>query len=353
MTYEEFENVDLGPLEELLADSDIAEIMINGLAGVFIEKKGRLTKTDVEFESEAELRAIIDNILAAVGAKIDEDTPIVDSRLPDGSRVNAVLRPIAFTGPALTIMKMAPSPLTWEQILGYGSINQKMLDFLKATVRARRNMVIAGGPMSGKTTVINALSEFIPADERIITVENRSELRLRHPHVVGMETRPADADGKGAVSLKDLIINAQRMRPDRIISGELNEGGIWDMLQAMSLGYQGSMLSMHGTSVLDVLERLEMMATLDTNLPLLYVRRKITQAVDLVSQQMQLDDGLRRIVTVAEVGNLENNVIQTHDIFRFEVTGEEDGRLLGEFRTTGYVPTFAHLLDLPAGFFEA
>lgn len=353
MTDSDFAGIDLQPIDPLLADPDVTEVMVNGMNGVYIEKNGQTIKTDVQFDNEAQIVNLIQRIVTPLGRTIDERSPIVDARLPDGSRVNAVIRPIALDGPALTLRKFSHMNLTWEQLIGFGSVNEKLVEFLRACVRARLNMVIAGGTNAGKTTIMNALSEFIPADERIVTAEVTAELFLRHGHVVAMETRPPDGDGLGEITITDLIVNAQRMRPDRIISGEVRGGEAWDMLQAMTLGYDGSMFTIHANNVRDVLERLETMSTATTSLPLLQIRAKIAQGVNLIVQQLLLQGGGRKIVTVTEVIGMKNNVIELQDIGRFEPTGKADGRIIGEFRLTGETPTFADRLELPDGFFEA
>ena len=353
MSNKDFENVDLSMLEPLLEDPNITEIMVNGTEAVYVEKAGKLIKTDVRFETEDEVLNVIQAIVGAIGREINERTPIVDARLPDGSRVNAVIRPVALVGPTLTLRKMAYGRhLTWENVLEYGSLDERVFAFLQACVRAKRNIVVSGGTASGKTTILNLLSELIPDDERIVTAEVMAELMLRHPHVVGMETRPADGDGKGEVTITELIVNAQRMRPNRIISGEVQGGEAWDMLKVMTMGYDGSMFTIHATNTQDAIERLEMMCTQASNLPLLQIRATIAQGIDIITQQNLLDPAGRRIVTIAEVLGLRNNVIETQDIFRFVPTGVADGKVVGEFRLTGYVPTFADQLRLGEGYFE-
>ncbi len=343
---------DLGPLEPLLADPAVTEIMVNGTTGVFVMREGQLARTDVQFESEDHILNVIRCITDPLGLALDARSPIVETRLSDGSRVNAVIAPIALAGPLLTIRKFRQFGLRWDQIVEYGSVDQRQVDFLRACVQARLGMVIGGGTSSGKTTVMNALTEFIPDTERVVTAEVSAELQLRNAHVVAMESRPPDADGRGAVTMTDLILNAQRMRPDRIITGEVQGSEAWDMLKVMTLGYDGSMFTIHADSPHDVLERLEMMCTVATNLPLLQIRARLAKAIDVITMQLQLKDGRRKLVSICEVVALKNNVIELQDIFRFEQSGEQDGRILGEFRPTGYRPTFAHKLDLPAAFFD-
>lgn len=345
------EGIDLGALKALLADPDVTEIMVNGMHGVFVEKKGQIVQTDISFENEAEIEDLIQRIVTPMGRAIDESRPIVDARLPDGSRVNAVIRPTALTGPTLTLRKFRKMDLTWEQLIGYGSVNQKLVDFLRASVQARVNMIVAGGTNSGKTTILNALSEFIPANERIVTAETTAELQLRHGHVIVLETRPPDSEGKGEITMTDLIVNAPRMRADRIISGEVRGGEAWDMLQVMASGFDGSMFTIHANNARDVLERLETMSTAATSLPLLQIRAKIAQGVQLIVQQQRMREGSRKIVAVTEVIGLKNNVIELQDIFRYEPSAEAEGRITGALRPTGEVPSFAQRLDLPADFF--
>ncbi|MCA9913766.1 MAG: CpaF family protein [Anaerolineae bacterium] len=351
MTKDAFDSIDFGLLEPLLADSDVMEIMVNSTEGVFVERRGKIEDAGVRFKDEEEIVTIAQQIARAVGREWDDRLPMIDVRLPDGSRMNIVLRPVAINGPLLTLRKMSHMDLTWKQLVQFGSVSPEIVTFLQAVVRGRCNLVMAGGTGSGKTTIINALSEFIPHDERVVTVEQLASLQLRHPHVIGLETRPADADCRGEVTLHDLVVNAQKMRPDRIISSDVRGVEAWQLLHVMSEGYDGSMFTIHATSVSDVLERLEMLSTAATNLPLLQIRTRIAQGIDVIAQQLRLRDGSRKIVAISEVVGLKNNVIETQDIFRFEVTGEKDGRIQGQFRKTGYVPSFANLLDLPQEFY--
>jgi len=352
MTKDAFAELDFGVLEPLLADPTVLEIMVNGTEGIFVEKRGKIEDAGVRFEEEDEIVYVAKQIAEAVGRVWDERLPMVDIRLPDGSRMNMVLRPVAINGPLMTLRKMVNMDLNWDQLLGYGSLSPEIMTFLQACIEGQCNLVMAGGTGSGKTTIINALSEFIPKDERIVTVEEIAMLQLRHPHVVGLETQPADVEGRGEVTMHDLVVNAQKMRPDRIISSDVKGAEAWQLLNVMSQGYDGSMFTIHATSVSDVLERLEMLATTATSLPLLQIRARIAQGIDVIAQQLRLRDGTRKIVAISEVVGLTNNVIETQDIFRFEVTGEEDGRIQGEFRKTGYVPTFAQRLNLPEDFFQ-
>lgn len=352
MNYENADvEFDLGPLEQLLKDPDVTEIMVNGTDAIYVEKHGELTKTELNFESEDAVLRTINSIIEPLGRWISEDAPIVDARLADGSRINAVIRPIALTGPTLTLRKTWNKPLSWDDLIKYGSVSKKPLEFLKACIIAKQNMIISGGTSSGKTTIINALSEFIPDTERIITAEVTAELRLRHGHVVVLETRPPNPNGKGEITMADLITNAQRMRPNRIISGEVRGAEAWDMLQAMTLGYDGSMFTIHATTPQDALERIEMMSTSATNLPLLQIRSKIATGVNIITQQNQLHDGSRKITYITEIIGMKNNVIETRDIFEFVQTGSKDGRIVGEFRLLAK-PTFANRLDLPNDFWN-
>ena len=343
--------IDLQPLEPLLEDPDVTEIMVNGLQGVYIYKNGQLVKTDVQFETEEQIVDLVHRIIAPLGRTIHTRSPIVDVRLSDGSRINAVIRPVALFGPTLTISKFLKYDLTWDQLIGFGSVTQQVVDFLRAAVEAKQNIIVAGGTNSGKTTILNALSEFIPHDERVVTAETTAQLFLRHPHVVAMETVPPDPDGNGEITMTDLIMNAQRMFASRIISSEVLGADAWDMLQAMSLGYEGSMFNIHANNVRDTLERLETMSTVATSLPLLSIRAKIAQAVDLIVQQLRLKDGSRKIVSITEVVGFRNNSIELNDIFRFREVGEEGGKIIGKMQLTGEIPTFADQLDLPADFF--
>lgn len=345
--------LDLSILEPLLADPQVTEIMVNGLEPVYVVHDGQLQETAVKFASEDEIVTLAQGIAASVGRVLDAQNPIMDVRLPDASRVNAVLRPVALTGPTLTFTKVISRSLTWDELIGYGSVSPKLLDFLRACVGARLNMVISGGTSAGKTTILNAMAAFFAPDERVITAETTAELQLDHKHLIALEAQPADRNGLGAITMTDLVRNARRMRAERIITGEVETGSeAWEMLQAMSLGYEGSMFSIHANDTQDVIDRLELMLTASTGLPLLQIRARIAQGIHIIAQQLRMSDGKRRIVSVAAVTGLTNNVIETQDIFRFVVTGEDDnGRFTGEFRATGYVPAFADKLDLPENFF--
>ena len=351
--------VDLGPLEPILEDGEITEIMVNGINEVYIEKRGKLIKTDAKFKSEEHIVQVIRSIMSLADVKIDpENSPIVDVRLEDGSRVNAVFPPVSLTGPTLTILKFQKQAWGWDDLLGFGSLNQKMLDFLRACVIAKRNIVVAGGTASGKTTIMNALAGLIPPDERIATVEAVTQLRVRHPHLIMLETRPPNHEGKGAITVADLIHAVGRMRVDRILTSEFSTDGGWEMLQAMNSGHDGSMFTLHATSPLDTLERLEMTIAMGgTALPLLQIRQQIASAISLIVQQMRLPDGKRRIVSITEITGVRNGVIDMHNIFEFVHHEDADGKIVGEFKPTGYKPTFLRQLEyagvgLPEGFFD-
>ncbi|MCS7011845.1 MAG: CpaF family protein [Anaerolineales bacterium] len=328
-----------GPLQPLLEDETVTEIMVNGAKNIYIERKGKIHRVPVTFESNDHVMRIIDRIVAPLGRRIDESSPYVDARLPDGSRVNAVIPPIALNGPTLTIRKFFKTPLTIEQLIQFGTITPEALQFLKACVEARLNIVISGGTGSGKTTLLNILSSFIPADERIITIENAAELQLRQEHVVTLESRPPNIEGRGEITIRQLVINALRMRPDRIIVGEIRDDAALDMLQAMNTGHDGSMTTLHSNSPRDTLMRLEtmtMMAGMD--LPVRAIREQISSAIDMIIHQERLRDGSRKVVNITEVGGMEGDVITMTDIFVFEQTGYEGGKVLGRLRPTGLRP---------------
>lgn len=340
-----------GPIQPLLDDPEISEVMVNGPDKVYVERNGKLVKTKVKFEDDNHIRRIIDKIVLPLGRRIDEDHPTVDARLPDGSRVNAVIPPVAIDGPAITIRKFAKERLTIEQLISFGTLTDKMAEFLRACVIARLNIVISGGTGSGKTTLLNVLSGFIPPDERIITIEDAAELQLYQEHVVRLEAKPPNIDGTGEVPIRQLVRNALRMRPDRIVVGEVRGGEALDMLQAMNTGHDGSMTTLHANSPRDGLSRLEtmvLMAGLD--FPIKVVREQITSAVDLIVQQTRLKDGSRKITHITEVSGMESNTIVMSDIFRFVQTGvSKDGYIEGELKPTGIRPLFTERLEV-AGF---
>ncbi len=336
----------LGPIEPFLKDETITEIMVNGPRQVYIEQKGRLYETDVVFESDEHVMRIIDRIISPLGRRCDESQPYVDARLPDGSRVNAIIPPLSLVGPVITIRKFAKTPLTVEDLIRFGSLTPELVEFLKACVQARLNMVVSGGTGSGKTTLLNILSSFIPEDERIITIENAAELQLRQEHVITLESRPPNIEGKGEVTIRDLVINSLRMRPDRIIVGECRGPEALDMLQAMNTGHDGSMTTLHSNSPRDTLARLETMVLMaGYDLPVRAIREQVARAIDLIVHQERFRDGSRKVVSVTEVQGMEGDVIVLTDIFRFEQTGFEDGRVIGRIQPTGVRPKFIERIE--------
>jgi pilus assembly protein CpaF len=335
----------------LLDDPDISEVMVNGPRKVFIEKGGRLTKSAVTFDDDDHVLRVIDRIILPLGRRVDADSPTVDARLPDGSRVNAVIRPVSIDGPSITIRKFKKDKLSIQQLIDYGSLNPQMAEFIRACVLAHLNIVISGGTGSGKTTLLNVLSSFIPEEERIITIEDAAELQLQQDHVLRMETKIADTDGKGAVSIRDLVRNSLRMRPDRIVVGECRGGEALDMLQAMNTGHDGSLTTLHANSPRDAISRLETMVLMaGMDLPLKVVRQQISSAVDLIIQQTRLKDGSRKVTAITEVVGMEGDIVVLTDIFKFEQTGiGPNGKILGELKATGIRPIFTPRLEA-AGF---
>ena len=335
-----------GPLQPLLEDETITEVMVNGAKNIYIERKGKIIRVPISFESDEHVMRIIDRIVAPLGRRIDESSPYVDARLPDGSRVNAVIPPISLVGPVLTIRKFSKNPITVEQLVQYGTVTPEALQFLKACVESRLNLVISGGTGSGKTTLLNILSSFIPDDERIVTVENAAELQLRQEHVVTLESRPPNIEGRGEVTIRQLVINCLRMRPDRIIVGEIRDEAALDMLQAMNTGHDGSMTTAHSNGPRDTLSRLEtmvMMAGMD--LPVRAIREQISSAIDLVCHQERMRDGTRKIVNITEVSGMEGDVITMTDIFVFEQTSIENGKIVGRLRPSGLRPKFMDQIE--------
>lgn len=336
----------LGPLQALLEDDTITEIMVNGPKNIYIERKGKLHRVPVTFESNEHVMRIIDRIVAPLGRRIDESSPYVDARLHDGSRVNAVIPPISLVGPVLTIRKFSKNPITVEQMIQFGSITPEAIQFLKACVEARLNILISGGTGSGKTTLLNVLSGFIPGDERIITIENAAELQLRQEHVVTLESRPPNIEGRGEITIRDLVINALRMRPERIIVGECRGGETLDMLQAMNTGHDGSMTTAHANSPRDALARVETMCLMaGMDLPSRAIREQMASAIDLICQQERMRDGTRKVTSITEVSGMEGDVITMTDIFVFEQTGTENGRIIGRLRPTGLRPKFMDKIE--------
>ena len=332
----------LGPLEDLLADDTVSEIMVNGPDKVYVERKGRLVLSDCQFTDDASVLAVIERIIAPLGRRCDESQPYVDARLSDGSRVNAIIAPLALSGPTITIRKFSKKALTVDDFIRYGTWTHNAAEFMKLCVLLRKNIIVAGGTGSGKTTLLNLLSGFIPANERIVTVEDAAELRLQQPHVVRLEARPPNIEGKGAVTIRDLVKNCLRMRPDRIIVGECRGGESLDMLQAMNTGHDGSLTTVHANSPRDVISRLETMVLMSgMDLPSKAIREQIASAVDIVIHESRLSDGSRKVVAISEVTGLEGSQIVMQDIFAFRQTGVgEGGRILGEFKPTGAMPTW-------------
>jgi pilus assembly protein CpaF len=340
-----------GPIQPLLDDDTITEVMVNGPKKVYIEKKGQLSRTAVTFEDNAHVQRIIDRIILPLGRRIDADSPTVDARLPDGSRVNAVIPPVAIDGPALTVRKFDKEKLQVQQLVDLGSITPQMAEFLRVCVISRLNIVISGGTGSGKTTLLNVLSGYIPEEERIITIEDAAELQLQQEHVVRMETKVANIEGKGTVTIRDLVRNSLRMRPDRIVIGECRAGEALDMLQAMNTGHDGSLTTVHSNSPRDAISRLETLVLMaGVDLPLKVVRQQISAAVDLIVQVSRLKDGTRKVTSVTEVAGMEGDTVVLSDIFRFEQTASgTEGKILGQLKPTGLRPLFTPRLEL-AGF---
>jgi pilus assembly protein CpaF len=335
-----------GPLEPLLADETVTEIMVNGPKNIFVERKGNITRANVAFEDDEHVMRVLDRIVAPLGRRIDESSPLVDARLPDGSRVNAVIRPISLVGPTITIRKFFKKPLTIEDLIRFGSMTKEIAEFLRACVIARLNIIVSGGTGSGKTTLLNVLSGFIPNDERIVTIENAAELQLRQEHVVTLESRPPNIEGKGAVTIQDLVVNSLRMRPDRIVVGECRSGEALDMLQAMNTGHDGSLTTLHSNSPRDTIARLEVMCLMaGMDLPVRAIREQIASAVDLICHQERLRDGTRKIVKISEVQGMEGDMITMSDIFEFEQTGVEGGKIVGRIRPTGIRPKFTDRIE--------
>jgi pilus assembly protein CpaF len=336
----------LGPLEPLLRDETITEVMVNGPQQVYIEREGRLEMTNVTFQNDEHVMKIIQRIIAPIGRRIDESSPMVDARLADGSRVNAIIPPLSLVGPVLTIRKFAATPFTVEDLIRFGTATMEMFEFLEACVKARLNIFVSGGTGSGKTTMLNILSSFIPDDERIVTIEDAAELQLRQEHVVTLEARPSNIEGKGAIPIRELVRNALRMRPDRIVVGECRSAEALDMLQAMNTGHDGSMSTGHANTPRDMLARLETMVLMaGMDLPLKAIREQIASAVDLIVHQNRLKDGTRKIVNITEVQGMEGDVIVMQDIFVFEQTAVVEGKIEGKLRPTGIRPKFVEKFD--------
>jgi pilus assembly protein CpaF len=335
-----------GPLQPLLDDETVTEIMVNGAKNIYIERKGKIHRVPVTFESNEHVMRIIDRIVAPLGRRIDESSPYVDARLPDGSRVNAAIPPISLIGPTITIRKFAKNPITLEQLIQFGTITPESLQFIKACVEARLNIIISGGSGCGKTTLLNIISSFIPSDERIVTIENAAELRLRQEHIVTLESRPPNIEGRGEITIRQLVVNSLRMRPDRIIVGEIRDDAALDMLQAMNTGHDGSMTTCHSNSPRDTLARLETMTLMaGMNLPVRAIREQVASAIDMIIHEERMRDGSRKVVNITEVIGMEGDVITTSDIFAFEQTGFENGKVIGQIRSTGLRPKFMDKIE--------
>jgi pilus assembly protein CpaF len=336
------EALSLGPLEDLLADPEVTEIMVNGCDNVFVERKGKLFKTDKRFLNDDSVKAIIERIVSPIGRRIDESQPYVDARLKDGSRVNAIIHPLSLVGPCLTIRKFSKEPFKVSDLINFGSICQEVADFIQASVVMRRNIIVSGGTGSGKTTLLNVLSSYLPADERIVTIEDAAELRLSQPHVIRLESRPPNIEGKGAVTIRDLVRNALRMRPDRIVVGECRGGEALDMLQAMNTGHEGSLTTVHANTPRDVISRLETMVLMSgMELPMKAIREQIGSAIHLIIHISRFSDGTRKVAKVTEVCGMEGDSITMQDIFIYNQRGvDEHGKVNGRYEPTGSVPTY-------------
>src|SRR5689334_15495021 len=351
------EIIGLGPLEPLLRDDSVSEIMVNGPRQVYIERSGKLEMTNVVFQNDDHVMRIIDRIIAPIGRRVDESSPMVDARLTDGSRVNAIIPPLSLVGPVITIRKFAASPFTTDDLIRFGTSTPDMFEFLRACVEARLNIFVSGGTGSGKTTTLNVLSSFIPDDERIVTIEDAAELQLRQEHVVTLESRPPNIEGKGAIPIRELVRNSLRMRPDRIVVGECRSGEALDMLQAMNTGHDGSLSTGHANTPRDMLSRLETMVLMaGVDLPVRAIREQIASAVDLIVHQARLKDGTRRITNITEVQGMEGDVIVMQDVFVFEQTGVVEGKIQGRLKPTGIRPKFVEKFEvqgihLPPGLF--
>ncbi|HHX22951.1 MAG: CpaF family protein [Tepidanaerobacteraceae bacterium] len=342
------EIVGYGPITPLLNDPEITEIMVNGPDQIYIERNGQLEKSGAFFRDDDHVMNIIDRIVSPIGRRIDESMPMVDARLPDGSRVNAVIPPLSLIGPVITIRKFSADPLMIDDLIAFGTLTEEMAQFIEACVKSRLNIVVSGGTGSGKTTTLNVLSSFIPHSERIVTIEDAAELSLLQPHVVTLESRPPNIEGKGAITIRDLVRNALRMRPDRIIVGEVRSGEALDMLQAMNTGHDGSLTTGHANSPRDMLSRLETMVLMaGMDLPIRAIREQISAAIDLIIHQSRLRDGSRRITHITEVQNMEGDVIVLQDLFKFSQTGiEQNGTVKGVFQPSGIRPKFIDRLEV-------
>jgi pilus assembly protein CpaF len=347
-----------GPINPLLIDDEVSEVMVNGSNRVYCERKGKLMLTDITFRDDEHVMNVIDKIVSPLGRRIDESSPMVDARLPDGSRVNAIIPPLALNGPTITIRKFAKDPFTIHDLVKFGTLSREMAVFLEACVKAKLNIFVSGGTGSGKTTTLNVLSNFIPENERIVTIEDAAELQLGQDHVVSLESRPANIEGKGAISIRNLVKNSLRMRPDRIVIGEVRGGEALDMLQAMNTGHDGSLATGHSNSPRDMIARLETMVLLaGVDLPVKAIREQISGALDLIIQQSRLSDGSRKITNITEVQGLEGDIIVLQDIFTFNQEGVDgNGKIVGRLVPTGVLPKFYEKLKtsgihVPSGIF--
>jgi pilus assembly protein CpaF len=336
-----------GPITSLLSDDTITEIMVNGPNSVYIERKGKLELTDVKFRNDSHLMNIIERIVSPLGKRIDESSPTVDARLPDGSRVNAVIPPVSLDGSTLTIRKFSKTPFTMSDLIRFGSVSANMGLFIQSCVKGKLNVVVGGGTGSGKTTTLNVLSSFIPNDERIVTIEDAAELKLMQDHVIRLESRPANIEGKGAIKIRDLVINSLRMRPDRIVVGEVRSGEALDMLQAMNTGHDGSLTTGHANSPRDLLSRLETMVLMaGVDLPIKAIREQVASAINLIVYQSRMRDGTRKITKISEITGMEGDIITLQDIFIFDQQGIGDnGKVIGNFRPTGIIPKCLPVLE--------
>jgi pilus assembly protein CpaF len=340
-----------GPIQSLLDDDDVTEIMVNGASKVYVERQGKLERTPITFENDDQVLKLIDRIIMPLGRRIDPDSPTVDARLPDGSRVNAIILPVSIDGPSITIRKFMKGRLSVEQLIEFGSLTPNMAEFIRACVVARLNIIISGGTGSGKTTLLNVLSSFIPADERIVTIEDAAELRLQQDHIVRLETKPPNVEGKNGVTIRDLVKNSLRMRPDRIIVGEVRGGEALDMLQAMNTGHDGSLTTLHANSPRDAVSRLETMCLMaGIELPIKVLRQQVASAIDVIVQQSRIRGGSRKVTSITEVSGMEGDAIIMTEIFHYEQKGvTKEGAAIGELKPTGIRPLFTPKLEA-AGF---